>query len=104
MQLQGRAGALQRRRIGRRRQRQHFAHQHAQIGVFPVLDPPVRQTDALVGLERLPAPVGNLARARQPVARDREDVAQRASGFGLCQYNVHHKIRIPPQAASSNCA
>ena len=39
----GRRRALQRRRIRRRRQRQHFAHQRAQIGVFPVLDPPVRQ-------------------------------------------------------------
>ena len=37
-------GARQRRRIRCRRQRQHFAHQRAQIGVFPVLDPPVRQT------------------------------------------------------------
>ena len=88
------AGARQRRRIRRRRQRQHLAHQHAQIGIFPVLDPPMRQARALVSLERLPARIGDLARAGQPVPRDGEDIAQRASGFGFRQYNVHHQIRF----------
>ena len=89
MQLQCGAGALQRRRIRRSRQRQHLAHQHAQIGVFPVLDPPMRQACALVSLERPLPDIGNLARARQPIARDGESVAQRASGFVLCHCNIH---------------
>jgi len=42
VQLQRVAGVRQRRRVRGRRQRQHFARQHAQVGVFPVLNTPVR--------------------------------------------------------------
>ncbi len=67
VKLQGGGRALQRRGIRRRRQRQHLAHQHAQIGVFPVLDPPVRQAQR-ARRHRTPAVVsiGDLACAGQP--------------------------------------
>ena len=73
--FQGGGSVLQRRGIGRRRQRQHVAHQHAQIGVFPVFDPPVRQAEPRIGIERLAPEIGDLARAGQPVPRDGEDIA-----------------------------
>ena len=97
LQLHGRCSPLQRGRIRRRRQRQHLAHQRAQIGVFPVLDPPVRQARTLIGLERRASRLGDLAGARQPVARDGEAVAQRASGLGLCQSNIHHESLVRPR-------
>ena len=104
MQLQGGSCARKRRRIGCCGQRQHLAHQRAQIGVFPVLDPPVRQANARIGIERQPPLFGDLAGARQAVAREAERIAQRVSGIGFCQCNVHHQIRIKHQAASSNWA
>jgi hypothetical protein len=63
----------------------------------------MRQAGALEGIERLPADIGNLAGAGQPVTRRSKYALHRASASGLCQNNVHHKIRIR-QAASSNCA
>ena len=50
-----RAGILRARlggRIRRRRERLRVAHQRAQVGVFPLLDPPVRQPGRLEALER----------------------------------------------------
>ena len=53
--------------IRRRRLRQDLAHQGAKIGVFPVLDPPVRQPPPLIAVEseltrarHLPAPGSRL--------------------------------------------
>jgi hypothetical protein len=96
--------ALQGGCIGRCRERQHFPHQDAQVGVFPVLDPPVRQAGAFIGFECLPPDFGDLALARQPRARGSEGVAERVSGgIGLCQNNIHCDC-TGPQAASSNRA
>ena len=95
LQLQGRGSPLQRSGIRCGRERQHFAHQRAQIGVFPVLDPPVRQARRAHRPRRLPSAPRRPCRARQPVARDGEAVAQRASGLVLCQSNIHHKsVRV----------
>src|SRR5438045_9022873 len=104
MRSQSGGGARQRRRIGLGRERQHFAHQRAQVSVFPVLDPPVREAKALVTLESLPPQLGDFAATGQPVARDGESIAQRTFSICLCQYNIHHDIRFKRQAASSNCA
>ena len=90
LQLHGRCSPLQRSGIRRGRERQHFAHQRAQIGVFPVLDPAVRQAHTVIGLEGGASRLGDLAGARQPVARDGKAVAQRASGLVLCQSQIHH--------------
>ena len=57
---------------------------------------------ALLGDQRLPPVIGDLACARQQVPCDGDDIAQRASGFGFGQYYVHCKIRFNRQAASSN--
>ena len=64
----------------------------------------MRKAGVLESIERLPARIGNLACAWQPIARDGECIAQRASGLGFCKYKVHHQIRPDRQAASSNCA
>ena len=63
-------GARLGRGIGRRRQRLGVAHQRAQVGVFPFLDPPVRQAGGLEALERrfaqpLPAPGSLRLRRRE---------------------------------------
>jgi hypothetical protein len=87
-------GALERGGIGSFSKRKHLAHQCAQISVFPFFDPPVRQTRALVVLERSLAHLRDRALARQPVARGREDIACRACGVGFCQCKIHHQIRL----------
>ena len=96
LQLHRRRSPRQRGRIRRRRQRQR-----AQIGVFPVLEPAVRQANTVICLEGGASRLGNPARARQPIARDRKAVAQRASGLILSQSQIHHDTC---QAASSNWA
>ena len=85
LKLQGSSSPRQRSGIRYGSERQHVAHQRAQIGVFPVLEPAVRQAHAVIGFEGGTSRLGDLACARQPVARDGEAVAQRASGLVLCQ-------------------
>ena len=83
MQLQRRRRARQRRAVGHSRQRQHLAHQGAEISVFPFLDAPVRQAGALIGLERLLAPLGHPAGSRQPRARQGKRFAQGPAAIGF---------------------
>ena len=59
---------------------------------------------ASIGLERLPARSATLPAPGRRSPRGPKRLAQRASGFGFCQCNVHHQIRIIRQAASSNWA
>src|SRR5581483_3191843 len=73
----------------------------AQVGVFPFLDPPVRQARALIGVKRLGAGVCNSAGAGQPPPRGGEGRVRRALGIGFCQNQVHRNML---QAASSNWA
>ena len=61
--------------IGRRRERLGVAHQRAQIGVFPVLDAPVRQAGLGEHVERRRALRRDRAIAGQPPARLRQKPA-----------------------------
>ncbi len=60
----------------------------------------MRQPGALVRLQRLLARLGDVAGARQTVARDGERIAQRSlclcvsSYFSFYQCNVHTQIRL----------
>ena len=83
-----RAGILRARlrgRVRRRRQRLGVAHEGAQVGVFPFLDPPVRQPGDLEPLER-----GFAQRrgARQAALRRGEGGAQGRFSRGLDRPNV----------------
>ena len=80
---------------GAARQRQHLAHQRAQVGVLPVLDPPVRQAEALDRRRRrrggrsatLPAPGSRASTLGEGRRRDR------VRRLGLRQCDVHRIIR-----------
>jgi hypothetical protein len=63
------------------------------FSVLPLLDTPVRQPDALIGVERLLPRVSHPARTRQLRPRLRERIALRLAGVCLYQCNVHHFIR-----------
>ena len=86
VQLQGGGGALQRRGI---RRAAPAAAPRASARADRCISSPRSAGAAGPRAHRLRTPaasrIGDLACARQPVARDGEDIAQRASGFGLCQ-------------------
>ena len=83
------ARSLDRIRVRRRRERQDLAHQRAQVGIFPFLDPAVREPCAFEVFKSLAARFGDLARTRQALARDRKHAGYSAFRLGLCQSNVH---------------
>ena len=85
---------------GRTRQRLGLAHQRAQIGIFPFLDTPVRQSAYVETLERFVAQPYDRALARQPIARRRIGSSEPLFGRGLDGAHVrrHHA------ASSENCA
>ena len=68
-------------RIGRRRKRLGVPHQPPQVGIFPGLDPGVRQPRQHEMIERGGAHRGDVAAARQPLPGRRVDVDQ--PKFGL---------------------
>ena len=67
------------RGVGRTCQRLRLAHQRAQVGIFPLLDPPMRQTLFGEYFESRITPRRDRVVARQPVARLRKGL--RKSGF-----------------------
>ena len=58
-------GARLRRRIGRVRERLGIAHERAQVGIFPLLDPAVRQPFGFEAMEGSFAQRGHRSRARE---------------------------------------
>jgi hypothetical protein len=71
------------RGVGRTCQRLCLAHQRAQVGIFPFLDPPVRQTLFGEDVESRITPRRDRIVARQSIARLREGLSQRGFGRGL---------------------
>jgi len=67
----------------RRGKRLGIAHQRAQVGVFPLLDAPVRQAGPGEHVEGGIAPRRDRIVAGQPPARLREGLRQRRLGVGL---------------------
>jgi len=71
--------------------------QHAQIGVFPFLDAPVRQPNAFVSLDAR-RPVSSDLAVRQPVLCDGKDIVNaRPVWFG--QYR---SLQNPPHASAAS--
>ena len=84
-------GTRFRRRIGRVRERLGVAHERAQVGVFPLLDPPVRQAERFEAAERCLAQGRDPALARQLRLGGRERLRQGKLGIGLgrADFDVH---------------
>ncbi len=86
-----RAGFLRQRlgrRIRRRRQRLGVAHQRAQIGIFPLLDPPMRQAGFGEQVECRLALRDNRLAARQIPPHLRKSLRQRGLGRRLDRGDV----------------
>ena len=92
-------GARLRGGVGRARERLGLAHQRAQVGVFPLLDAPVRQALGLEAAERGLAQRRDRARARQRALGRGEARRQRGLGRGLDRADSRRSSQ--PHAASS---
>ena len=88
-------------RVGRAGERLGLAHQRAQIGVFPLLDPPVRQALRFEPAERRLAQRHDLAVARQLALRGR--IAS-ASASSAAVFTVRISAFMHYAASSWNCA
>ena len=88
------AGARLRRRVGRACERLGVAHERAQVGIFPILHPPVRQAFGLEALERVLAQRGDRRRARKRGLGGGEARRQRGLGCGLdrSDLGVHRSL------------
>ena len=100
MRLEGLARALERRRVRFSRKRKRLAHQRAQVGIFPFLDPPMRQTLFGEYVESRIAPRRDRVVAGQPIARLREGLCQRGFRRGLDDGDV----RVHAGTSSRYCA
>ncbi len=87
------------RRIGWRRQRMGLAQQRAQIGVFPLLDAPMRQPTCVETLESVVAQRRHRALARQVRACRRKGRAQRLLGGSFHCSHVSHYAASPTNSA-----
>ena len=97
---QDRLDAAFRLGAGRARQRLGLAHQRAQVGIFPFLYAPVRQTFRVETFKRILAQGRDRALAGQRIACRRKGSAQRLLGRGLHGAN----FRVHQAASSANCA
>ena len=90
-------GARLRGRIGHARERLGIAHERAQVGIFPLLDPAVRQPFALEAPERILAQRRDRRRARKRALRHGEIRRQRGFGRSLdrADLDVHRNLTPP---------
>ena len=101
-QLAGVLGARLGGRVRRAGERLRVADQRAEIGVFPLLDPPVRQAKRVEARGRGLAQRHDLAVARQLGLRGLVGIGQRLLGVGLhaAEFGVHDASAASPW----NCA
>ncbi len=90
----GRFGARLGGGVGRRGQRLGLAHQRAQVGIFPFLDAPMRQSARIKAAESALAQGGDRPAARQLLLHRGKGIGERKLGRGLqgFDFDVHRII------------
>ncbi len=85
-------------RIRRRGQRLGVAHQRAQVGIFPFLDAPVRQSAGIEAAESAVAQGGDRPAPGQLLFHRGKRIRERKLGRGFQGFHVdiHRIIRVPP--------